>query len=130
MHFNITNADTLPAAIFVNMLTYAVELVENENQVKYEAEMGVQSKVDIAQRREDTTSGVTGTSGMAGDLAALAQMNTSSVEPEALQASFTPRLLCISDGGTPMSVNLGNRPYEEYGCYDQAASTILVGTSH
>ena len=120
-HFNITNADTLPAAIFVNMLTHAVEMVENENQMKYETERGIQSMVDASFRRGDTTGGVTQTSGMAADYSVL-----HTTANETVADSFTPRLLCVSDGGLPMSSHLDNQPYEEYGCYDQAASTILV----
>ena len=150
-HFNITNADTLPAAIFVNMLTYAVEKVENANrkltsnphhnwifrdapdgllvfsEVKFETEMGFESKVDAAVRRGDTTGGAMETSGMAGDMSALtSMMNTTGLDGAELDASFTPRLLCVSDGGLPMSLHLGKKPYEEYGCFDQAASTILM----
>eukprot|EP01043_Picozoa_sp_COSAG02_P026060 COSAG02_NODE_1490_length_12364_cov_67.758418_4_plen_904_part_00 len=123
-HFNITNADTLPAAIFVNMLTYAVETVENENQVRYETERGIESMVDASFRRGDTTGGVTQTSGMAVDYSIISQMNET--QGEQLADSFSPRLLCVSDGGLPMSRHLDNKEYTEYGCFDQAASTILV----
>lgn len=127
-HFNITNADTLPAAIFVNMITYAVETVENENQVKYETEMGFESNLALMEvRRGDSTAGVTGTSGMSTDLSLLSQM-TNDTDTASLSDSFTPRLLCVSDGGLPMSLHLDNKPYEEYGCFDQATSTILALT--
>ena len=126
-HFNITNADTLPAAIFVNMITYAVETVENENQVKYETEMGFESKVALELRRGDTTGGVAATSGMSADIALLSQLQNET-DVAGLSDSFTPRVLCVSDGGLPVSLHLGNKPYEEYGCFDQATSTILALT--
>lgn len=123
-HFNITNADTLPAAIFVNMLSYAVEMVENANQVKYETELGYQSLVSAADRRADTSGGITGSSGMAADMGTITSAIDANGTIAELDASMTPRLLCVSDGG--LLKHAGAPEYEEYGCFDQASSTLLV----
>ena len=112
-NYAIANCDTVPAAIFVNVIAHVVETVELEN---YQTWASQQAFLNTLAKY---TSGNNGTRRMLG--ADPADGDSDGSDGAAMD-------LCISSG--PGSGHSGQWPieYVEYGCYDRAASTILAAT--
>eukprot|EP01048_Picozoa_sp_COSAG05_P014366 COSAG05_NODE_1621_length_4386_cov_3.207371_4_plen_511_part_00 len=107
-NFDISNCDTVPAAVFVNVLSYVVEAVEMEHYKKWESQQAF-----IRSLAKLSGEAYNGTRRMLGDV------GDEAAAPEVDEAEAA-RNLCIASGP--------GDGYIEYGCYDRAASTILVAT--